>query len=303
MSDNDFLSRAANRSGETKADREGLSAVVAAAANGESEQPAEAAGISDASILNFALNLEYLEAEFYLRASGHTLPDEMTTGTGTRGEVSGGRQVPFQSPVTRRIAAEIAGDETAHVKFLRDALGDTAVSRPSISLDQSFTAAALAAGLIKPGEAFDAYANDLNFLFGAFLFEDVGVTAFKGAAPLISNKTYLDAAAGMLATEAYHGGIVRTSLYHEGMINDAVFDAVQKISNVRGAVDGVGDDDQGIGDSETLNLVPTDAEGRAYGRSPEHILNIVYLTPVRATSGGFYPNGLNGVLRESGQND
>ncbi|WP_431220190.1 ferritin-like domain-containing protein [Leifsonia xyli] len=302
MSDNDFLSRAANRSGETDADREGLSAMVSAAANGEPGDTAQAAAISDASILNFALNLEYLEAEFYLRASGDTLPDDMTTGTGTRGEVTGGRPVPFQSPVIRRIAAEIAGDERAHVKFLRDALGETAVARPSISLDQRFTAAALAAGLIKPGEAFDAYANDLNFLFGAFLFEDVGVTAFKGAAPLIANKTYLDAAAGMLATEAYHGGIVRTSLYNEGMINDAVFDAVQKISDVRGAVDGVGDDDQGIGNSESLNLVPTDAEGRTFGRSPEHILNIVYLTPVRATSGGFYPNGLNGALRESGQN-
>ncbi|GAA2056941.1 ferritin-like domain-containing protein [Leifsonia soli] len=302
MSDNDFLSRAANRSGETDADREGLSEMVNAAANGQPGDAAQAAAVSDASILNFALNLEYLEAEFYLRASGDTLPDDMTTGAGTRGEVTGGRPVPFQSPVIRRIAAEIAGDERAHVKFLRDALGNTAVARPSISLDQSFTAAARAAGLIKPGETFDAYANDLNFLFGAFLFEDVGVTAFKGAAPLIANKTYLDAAAGMLATEAYHGGIVRTSLYNEGMINDAVFDAVQKISDVRGAVDGIGDDDQGIGNRESLNLVPTDAEGRTYGRSPEHILNIVYLTPVRATSGGFYPNGLNGALRESGQN-
>lgn len=84
------------------------------------------------------------------------------------------------------------------------------------------------------------------------------------------------------------------------MIDDAVFTAVQKISDVRGAVDGVGDDDQSIGTATDLNLVPTDAEGRAFGRSPERILNIVYLTSERVTSGGFYPNGLNGDLRESG---
>lgn len=299
MSENDFLTAAIRRSGETNADRAALAGMVAAA--GTDDAGAEVPEISDGSILNFALNLEYLEAEFYLRASGMTLPDEMTTGTGTRGDVSGGRPVPFRSSVIRKVAAEIAADERAHVAFLRNALGSAAVSRPAISLDQSFTAAALAAGLIKPGETFDAYANDLNFLFAAYLFEDVGVTAFKGAAPFITNKTYLDAAAGLLATEAYHAGIVRTSLYTEGMIDDSVFRAVEKISNVRGAVDGVGSDDQSIGDAETLNLVPTDAEGRAYGRSPEHILNIVYLTGDRVTSGGFYPNGLNGDLRESAQ--
>src|SRR5439155_937386 len=159
------------RSAETRADRDGLHRMVAAAGSGSGGAVPE---ISDGSILNFALNLEYLEAEFYLRASGLTLPDELTTGTGTRGEVTGGRPVAFQSPVIRRIAAEIAEDERAHVAFLRNALGSAAVSRPAISLDQSFTAAALAAGLIQPGETFDAYASDLNFLFAAFLFEDVG---------------------------------------------------------------------------------------------------------------------------------
>jgi hypothetical protein len=299
MTDSNFVSDAVNRSAETDQDRQKLGAMVNEA-NGAPADETRDSGPSDATILNFALNLEYLEAEFYLRATGSALPDDMTTGTGTRGEVSGGRPVQFKNPVIAKFAAEIASDERAHVAFLRGALGSAAVSRPLISLDQSFTAAATAAGLIKPGESFDPYASDLNFLFAAFIFEDVGVTAFKGAAPFIANKTYLDAAAGLLATEAYHAGIVRLALYNEGMIDDSVFGAVQKISDVRGAVDGVGFDDQSIGTATDLNLIPTDADGRAFGRSPEHILNIVYLTPDRATSGGFYPNGLNGDLRESG---
>lgn len=299
MTDSNFVSGAVNRSAETDQDRIKLGAMVNEAHGTPTAESTES-GPSDATILNFALNLEYLEAEFYLRATGSGLPDEMTTGTGTRGEVSGGRPVQFKNPVIAKFAAEIAADERAHVAFLRGALGSAAVSRPVISLDQSFNVAATAAGLIKAGESFDPYASDLNFLFAAFIFEDVGVTAFKGAAPFIANKTYLDAAAGLLATEAYHAGIVRTSLYNEGMIDDAVFAAVQKISDVRGAVDGVGNDDQSIGNATDLNLVPTDAEGRVFGRSPERILNIVYLTPDRATSGGFYPNGLNGDLRESG---
>jgi len=299
MADKSFISDAIDRSGETAGDKQKLAAMATSAATGQALD-SDSSGPSDASILNFALNLEYLEAEFYLRATGSMLPDELTTGVGSRGMVSGGKPVPFKNQVIRKIAQEIASDEREHVTFLRGALGSAAVARPTISLDQSFTAAAGAAGLIGDGEMFDAYASDLNFLFAAFLFEDVGVTAFKGAAPFIDNKTYLDAAAGLLATEAYHAGIVRLSLYNEGVMDENVFDAVQKISNVRNAVDGVGDDDQSIGTIDMLNLVPTDPTGGAFGRSPEHILNIVYLTPQRATSGGFYPDGLNGELRESG---
>lgn len=199
MSEDRFINDAISASGETAGDRAKLSEMVTEAATGVTAGATEEGGPSDASILNFALNLEYLEAEFYARgATGQGLPDDMVGGVGTPGQVSGGHQVDFQSPLIKNIAREIAMDERAHVAFLRDALGDAAVARPRISLDHSFTAAATAAGLISDGEVFDPYANERNFLFAAFLFEDVGVTAFKGAAPFISNKTYLDAAAGCL---------------------------------------------------------------------------------------------------------
>ncbi len=294
MSDNQFLKNAVNNSAETAADRDALAGMVAEASGGTA---GDGGGPSDGSILNFALNLEYLEAEFYLRAAtGEGLPREMVGGTGVYGEVTGGHKVDFESTLVRNIAREIASDEQQHVAFLRGALGAAAAARPRISLDDSFTAAATAAGLIELGDVFDAFANERNFLFAAFLFEDVGVTAFKGAAPFITNRTYLDAAAGLLATEAYHAGIVRATLFNAGLADDSVFDAISKVSAVRNAVSGADDDDQGIGTAAEANLIPTDDFGRTFGRTPQQILNIVYLSADAGASGGFYPDGVNGDI-------
>ena len=251
--------------------------------------------ISDSAILNFALNLEYLEAEFYSYAVyGYGLPSSLTYGKGQRGPVEGGHEVPFKSSSIRQFATEIARDEHEHVAFLRSALGSAAVARPEININTAFTAAATAAGLIKKGQTFNVYANEDNFLLGAFIFEDVGVTAYKGAAPLISNKTYLGAAAGILAVEAYHAANIRTVLYDRGLAADA-----DAISAARDSLDGASHDDQGVTLNGQANIVPADANGLAFSRTPGEVLNIVYLTPKVANSGGFFPQGVNGQLHTS----
>ncbi|MFI5497244.1 ferritin-like domain-containing protein [Actinoplanes sp. NPDC051859] len=266
------------------------------ASTGTAQEAAAAAAPSDGAILNFALNLEYLEAEFYLHAvNGEGLADSFTTGKGARGGVTGGRAVKFDTPAIRQYAQEIANDERAHVNFLRGALGNAKVSRPAINIRDSFTAAARAAGLIGQTDTFDPYANENNFLLAAFLFEDVGVTAYKGAAPLISNKTYLEAAAGILAVEAYHAATIRTSLFEKGMAAQ-----VKKLSDARNALDGPLNDDQGLTVEGRANINPTNKSGIAFSRTPGRVLNIVYLNPGKVSRGGFYPKGLNGDVRVSG---
>ena len=303
---NDLISRSA----ESAADQAWFRKAASAAGLGlvgagllrwmASSTPAALAGtanaISDATILNFAFTLEYLVAALYSFAvPGVGLPESLNFATGQRGPVAGGHAVQFGSKSVRQFAKEIARDEHEHVEFFRSALGSAAVARPAINMQQSFNDAAAAAGLIKAGETFDVFASEDNFLRGAFLFEDVGVTAFKGAAPLIDNKTYLDAAAGILAVEAYHAATVRTVLYERGGADDA-----NAISSARDSLNGHPGLDQGITMDGEANIVPDDANGIAFGRTPGQVLNIVYLTPGRASSGGFYPNGLNGELTTSG---
>jgi len=281
--------------------------------------PAPVAALNDADVLNVALNLEYLEAQFYAFAAfGVGLNANMLTGIGTQGAVTGGAQVPFQDTVVREYAREIAIDEVAHVAFLRSALGSAAVAQPAIDISVgtaaapgAFTAAARAAGVIGATGVFNPYADDNSFLLGAYIFEDVGVSAYKGAAPLIANKTYLEAAAGILAAEAYHAGLIRTILYRKGLQTPnpipSLITAANQISDARDSLDGSSDDDQGItGSDPTIsNIVPTDANGLAYSRSVAQVHNVVYLTPTAKIGGGFFPNGTNNrldSLRTSGAN-
>ena len=269
-----------------------LSAATLAAGGKALADQAAAGAVGDPEILNFALNLEYLEAEFYLRAAtGHGLEAADVGGTGTPGAVNGGHRVPFHTRAFQNYAWEIAKDERAHVRFLRRALGAAGGARPRIDLDRAFTTAARAAGLIGPRQQFDAFANEQNFLLAAFLFEDVGVTAYKGAARLITSKDVLEAAAGILAVEAYHAGEIRTLLYGAGFYAPA-----RAISDARDRLDGGGDKDQGIGSPDTANIVPTDNRGLAFSRSTTEVLGIVYLGG-SAAGFGFFPNRLNGAIR------
>lgn len=236
----------------------------------------DASAITDVDILNFALNLEYLEAEFYTVATtGRTIEQTgiAVDGTGNSGPTTGGNQVSFEANgsvmettgMLRAVAEELAYDEQQHVLLLRSALGSAAIAKPAINLD------ALGVG----------FANFQQFLAVARVFEDVGVSAYGGAAPLISDKSILATAARIALTEALHAGNIRL-LVSENKIKDASSPV------------------------DTLDLAPppadknyftVDSKALAIVRVPSQVLHIVYHSwTAGVSSGGFFPLGLNGTI-------
>ncbi len=273
----------------------GAGAVAAASTAAVASRPAQAAPSSspfaDADLFNFALNFEYLGAEYYLHGlTGTGLSSSLTTGTGTQGTVLAGGPVAFQSTAIAQYVQRLAVDELAHVQFIRASLGAAAIAEPKIDLVNSWTALAIAAGLITPGQTFNPYAGDVAFLIGAYVIEDVCVTALAGAARYLTNPNDLEAAAGLLGVEGYQAGAIRSLLADVG-----AGQVTDQIATLRANLSGVGD--QGVIYSGiNYNFTNTDSNALVYRRTPRQVLNIAY-GAVNATSGGFFPSGVNGNIR------
>ena len=139
-------------------------------------------------VLNFALTLEYLENEFYVK------------GLAAPGLIGATNLATFQ---------QIGKHEAAHVAFLKTtiaALGGTAVGKPTFD----FTG---------KGAFPDVFTNYQTFLALAQGFEDTGVRAYKGrAAELISNNDVLTAALQIHSVEARHAAMVRKIRSEKGWI-------------------------------------------------------------------------------------
>ncbi|MBC7886927.1 MAG: ferritin-like domain-containing protein [Ferruginibacter sp.] len=132
--------------------------------------------------LNFALQLEYLEANFYIK------------GVATPGLIPAG---PGVGALTT-----IRDHENAHVTFLRAAITSLG------AMPVTFTAAQF--DFTARGAFGDVFSNYDTFLAVAQTFEDTGVRAYKGqAGNLMANNDILTAALNIHSVEARHASHVR----------------------------------------------------------------------------------------------
>jgi len=137
---------------------------------------AKEAAPSDADILNFALGLEYLEADFYARV------------------VAAHQARPYLTPRVFEVAQKLAMDEAEHVRAILDILGRanvTPVNKPQFQFPEK------------------AFQGTLAFLDTATMFEETGVSAYLGQAPNVRRKDVLNLAASIYGNEARHTGLIR----------------------------------------------------------------------------------------------
>jgi len=164
-------------------------AVAALARDAYGQGPSLPGSVVD--VLNFALTLEELEAEFY-----------------TRGVAAGGAL--FSASYPRDVFDQIRKHEEAHVAFLRQTLGSRAIAKPTFD----FTAG---------GALADVFSNAQTFMGVAQQFEDTGVRAYKGqAATLMPAPDVLEAALRIHSVEARHAAEVRRVRRQKGWISGNV---------------------------------------------------------------------------------
>jgi hypothetical protein len=131
--------------------------------------------------LNFALTLEYLESNFYIKA--------VASGV-----------VPAGAALTALTL--IRDHENEHVVFLKTAISAAGATPVSFTASQfDFTA---------KGTFPNVFSDYGTLLAVAQTFEDTGVRAYKGQAPnLITNNDYLTAALQIHSVEARHAAHLR----------------------------------------------------------------------------------------------
>ncbi len=131
---------------------------------------------SDIDILNFALGLEYLEAEFYAR---------VVAAQGRRA---------YLNPRVFEAAQRLAADEAAHVTAITDILtraGATPVTKPTFKFPDA------------------AFYSPVAFLDIATSMEETGVGAYSDAAPKVVSKDVLRFAASVYGIECRHTALIR----------------------------------------------------------------------------------------------
>eukprot|EP00253_Pinus_taeda_P013587 PITA_13587 len=249
----------------------------------------------DVDWLEFPINLEYLEAEFFLwSVFGYGL-DKVAPELVSGGPPPIGGQKANLDPFLLEVIKEFADQEVGHLRALKQTV--PGFPRPQLDLSASNFAktvdVALNTTLSPP---FNPYANSLNYLLASYLIPYVGLTGYVGANAQLQDPTAKRLVAGLLGVESGQDAVIRALLFKQK--DDRVVpypykvsDFTSRLSNLRNTLGDTGIADQGLIPGYIL---AGDKYFVAYARTPAQILRIVYASGNESSPGGFYPRGGDG---------
>ncbi|KAK9051868.1 hypothetical protein SSX86_028496 [Deinandra increscens subsp. villosa] len=265
----------------------------------------------DMDLLEFPLNLEYFEAEYFLFGSTGKGLDSIGPDLAAGGPPPVGAKQANLSLVVKDIITQFAYQEVGHLRAIKKTV--KGFPRPLLNLSAGSFASVMNAALGNPlSPPFNPYANDINYLLSSYVIPYVGLTGYVGANPKLESPDSRKLVAGLLGVESGQDAVIRALLYERA--NEKVVpyklnvgEFTQKISQLRDKLGNNGVKDEGLKVPMELgaekkvagNVLAGDPESLAYGRTPQEILRIVYGTGKEQVPGGFYPKGGDGVIAKS----
>ncbi|KDP46896.1 hypothetical protein JCGZ_24105 [Jatropha curcas] len=265
----------------------------------------------DADKIQFALNLEFFEAEFFCNgATGRGL-DGIAPGFAKGGPPPIGAQRANLDNLTRQIFEEFCYQEVGHLRAIITAYGG--FPRPLYDLsNQSFATVfdkAVGYKLIPP---FDPYASSVQYLLASYVIPYVGLVGYVGTIPELADSNARRLVSGLLAVEAGQDAVIRSLLYEIAdkkvePYNVTVAEFTDLISGLRNKLAATGNKDEGLTVPKELgaekkiesNILSADANSVSYSRTPMEILRVVYGSGNESQAGGFLPRGGNGRIARS----
>ncbi|XP_012847411.1 PREDICTED: desiccation-related protein PCC13-62-like [Erythranthe guttata] len=262
----------------------------------------------DIDMLQFAENLEHLEADFFLWSSlGYGL-DKIAPELVMGGPPPIGAQKANLDFLTENIIREFAFQEVGHLRALKTTVGG--FPRPLLNLSAENFAnifnEAFGYELVPP---FDPYRNSLSYMLASYVVPYVGLVGYVGTNPKLIGYVSKRLLVGLMGVEAGQDAVIREYLYERAAkvvhpYNHTVAEFTIRISELRNRLARCGIKDEGIivppflgAENRTVsNVLSADYNSLSYSRTPPEILRIVYGTGSECVPGGFFPKGGNGRI-------
>ena len=278
-------------------DGDGQPTPVAANTGSVSPAAVDAVPVTDTQLLNFVLNLLYVSAQFHsYAATGTGLPAALLGGVGTTGSVGGGRTASLSDPLVMDAANFLATDKQARIVALRSQLGAAAAAMPAVDLNGSAGGAFARVGSAIGAGAFDPYADDARYLIGALAIDYATAAVQRGLFARMEDAAASAVMGDALAGSIHHGALLRTLLDARFAADPNSAAQVDALHAAFAVLDGSGAADTSITDGGPAGTNLMDGAGRPipFTREIAQIKRLAFLDAY-ATTGGFLPNGMNGM--------